>query len=587
MSGREVVIVGGGIAGLSAAFELTDPSHCRMRSKGCTCHGERRDKACSLPRKVSVYELRNVLGGKGASVRNVELDHRIEEHGLHIWFGYYENAFRLLDRCHRELDERAARGKPRWSSALTHVADGFRPASTVGLAEDDAYGAWTRWWTTFPEDNALPWNRRELDQPAEFDLRWFLPEIGRRTTGLLHAAVRSLLTGDDPGELEQVIEAADLALGDLDPVLDRLLSAALRWSNYLRRQSGHLPRPALVALALTSLRANDQLLDYIRESRDLDIAGSPAVRRSMTIVDLLVGATRGLLEAGIATDADIDRLDDWEWSEWLAAHGVLSSSRDSTLVRALSYCLPFAYERGSRDLPSFSAAVGLRLFLRTFFTYRGALMWKMNHGMGEVVFAPLYELLRKRGVEFHFEHALSGLEIADAHVTGLRFERPRAEPENRREHWPLELEIGESKLPYWPLSDLAAEHRTLRLKTKSRDVVFALPLPALVEAAPSLFEETETGKPRYPRWYDLIKGRQRSDGTRTAGIESVATQSAQLWLTRATPAALGWPHDVTVSGFSEPFDTFSDMSELLASEPVPERGPVPLGLVYLCSTRDG
>ena len=29
---------------------------------------------------------------------------RIEEHGLHLWLGYYENAFRLLRECYAELD---------------------------------------------------------------------------------------------------------------------------------------------------------------------------------------------------------------------------------------------------------------------------------------------------------------------------------------------------------------------------------------------------------------------------------------------------------------------------------------------------
>jgi hypothetical protein len=40
---------------------------------------------------------------------------------------------------------------------------------------------------------------------------------------------------------------------------------------------------------------------------------------------------------------------------------------------------------------------------------------------------------------------------------------------------------------------------------------------------------------------------------------------------------------VTASGFSEPFDTFSDMTHLLRSERTPSQGPSPRGLVYLCS----
>ena len=40
------------------------------------------------------------LGGKGASGR--DNDGRVVEHGLHIWFGCYENAFRMLEAVYQE-----------------------------------------------------------------------------------------------------------------------------------------------------------------------------------------------------------------------------------------------------------------------------------------------------------------------------------------------------------------------------------------------------------------------------------------------------------------------------------------------------
>ena len=45
------------------------------------------------------------LGGKGASGRNAEYGERIEEHGLHIWFGFYDNAFKTIQAAY----ERGAR----------------------------------------------------------------------------------------------------------------------------------------------------------------------------------------------------------------------------------------------------------------------------------------------------------------------------------------------------------------------------------------------------------------------------------------------------------------------------------------------
>ena len=79
----EVAVIGGGCASITAAFELTRPEHTGKYH-------------------VTVYQLGWRLGGKGASGRGVA--DRIEEHGLHLWMGFYENAFRLLRECYAELD---------------------------------------------------------------------------------------------------------------------------------------------------------------------------------------------------------------------------------------------------------------------------------------------------------------------------------------------------------------------------------------------------------------------------------------------------------------------------------------------------
>ena len=72
------------MAGLAAAWRLSEPGW--------------RDELES----ITVYQRGWRLGGKGASSRGP--NGRIEEHGLHLWLGYYENAFRLLRECYAELD---------------------------------------------------------------------------------------------------------------------------------------------------------------------------------------------------------------------------------------------------------------------------------------------------------------------------------------------------------------------------------------------------------------------------------------------------------------------------------------------------
>src|SRR3954467_8424774 len=120
----KVAILGGGMAGVSAAWRLSEPGG---------PHGV--DSITLHPRGWR-------LGGKGASHRGV--NGRIEEHGLHIWLGYYDNAFRLMRECYGELDRpRRAPG-----CAIQTWRDAFAPSSLIGL--EDNYGAvWSTWVADF------------------------------------------------------------------------------------------------------------------------------------------------------------------------------------------------------------------------------------------------------------------------------------------------------------------------------------------------------------------------------------------------------------------------------------------------------
>ena len=50
------------------------------------------------------------------------------------------------------------------------------------------------------------------------------------------------------------------------------------------------------------------------------------------------------------------------------------------------------------ERPRIAAGQAMRGAVRAFFTYRGAFFWKMRAGMGDVVFAPFFEALKRRGV---------------------------------------------------------------------------------------------------------------------------------------------------------------------------------------------
>src|SRR5277367_1341738 len=93
-SKRKIAVLGGGVGAMSAVFELTSVPGWDQRFE------------------ITVYQLGWRLGGKGASGRDRAVKDRIYEHGLHLWMGFYENAFRQVRDAYREWNTKGYAPKP-------------------------------------------------------------------------------------------------------------------------------------------------------------------------------------------------------------------------------------------------------------------------------------------------------------------------------------------------------------------------------------------------------------------------------------------------------------------------------------------
>ncbi|MBL0171161.1 MAG: hypothetical protein IPP90_10595 [Gemmatimonadaceae bacterium] len=85
--------------------------------------------------------------------------------------------------------------------------------------------------------------------------------------------------------------------------------------------------------------------------------------------------------------------------------------------------------------------------LRGCFQYQGAFMWEMQSGMGDTIFAPYYDVLVQRGVQFKFFHQVRELELSPdaSRIQTIHIER-QAEPRDGR-YDPL---IDINGLRCWP-----------------------------------------------------------------------------------------------------------------------------------------
>ena len=537
--------------------------------------------------QVTVYQMGWRLGGKGASGRGVA--DRIEEHGLHLWMGFYENAFRLMRECYAE--RHVAFPECRFAD----WRDAFQPAPDVAVADRTGQG-WEFWLAHFPPGRGEPGDPLTPDSP--FTVLSYLRqsamligellrsasalESGRRQAGdsgasprdrsaapspdALAAATDTLLRYGQLATTAALFEASDILLQTIDTFFPQVF-----------RDGAAFPLRLIEAIAAGARRQLEHL-----------VTGDSELRRIWQVIDLILAILRGATLNGMAVDPrGFDAINDHDWREWLRMNGASEQSLDCGFMRGI-YDLAFAFEDGDVKRPRLAAGVALRGAMRMFFTYRGALFWRMSAGMGDIVFAPLYQVLKARGVRFEFFHRLRNVKLAPhqkderPYVKALQFD-VQARVKGGGEYRPL---VDVHGVPSWPSHPdyrqlvngraLAGEDRafeaiwekrsagrkTLRVTSDFDFVVLGVSIGAVPHLARELID-------REPRWRDMVRY-----------VKTVPTQAFQIWL-RKDMRELGWAHPpVNLSGFMEPFDTWADMGHLIPEESW--RDPVK-SIAYFCS----
>jgi uncharacterized protein with NAD-binding domain and iron-sulfur cluster len=579
----EVAIIGGGCASIAAAFELTRPSH-----KGAY--------------HVTIYQLGWRLGGKGASGRGPA--GRIEEHGLHVWLGCYDNAFQLLRECYDELNAKARKAKGRDPKAqdaeklLRNWSHFFLPDSHIAVAGLSTDGGWVNWAAHFPPAPGLPGD--PINEQNPFALTYYFA----RAISLLRTLLLGLETFRASG--------ASSVDADVDPTTDpgtaegNAADIAARITALLR--GGALASAAIVveALALVEAALNsmprapesmllpvlEAIASALRKQFEAIVASDDRTRHQWEIIDLVLANIVGAVRYKLLTDPrGLDAINHIDHRAWLRENGASERAVNSPFTRAL-YDLTMAYEGGDPDRPAIAAGAALRGALRFFFCYRGALFWKMRAGMGDVVFAPFYEVLCARGATFKFFHRLRNVKLADPrrlapgekqYVEALEFD-VQAETLEGDEYRPL---IDVNGMYCWPSEpDLSQLKDGARMQREKRD-----------------FEshwdrrKVSTKKLKVTRDFDFVVlgvgigalpyvcGEVIATNTRwramAENIKTVATQAFQIWLS-ADLQELGWDiPPVTLTSFVKPFDTWADMGHVVPAENWPD--PQPRTSAYFCN----
>ena len=459
---ERVLILGGGLGALSTAFELSRTEELRRKYD------------------VRVLARGHLLGGKGASWRNRQRGDRIEEHGLHVIFGFYHNFIRQLREVYEAADRPAEVGPSSFDEAFTpqdvvvfHDGDHSYPVRFPRTPE--AYGS----------------GPKSLTQQVQFLLmlgQWF---FGKGFAGLFK---HTLLPGGNRVVKEIAVSVATLAKGVAD--------------------------------------------------------------------DILVGRK---------TWEELDRLD---FREWMESHKVVPGfDIANSAIMQVPYDGVFAYEGWDQSRPRLSAGMAARGLLKLATDYQRSVFYEMNAGMGEAVFAPMFEVLRARGVKVEFFAHVDEARMTGTSVEEVVYSRQAEVLAGAEGYDPLETVRG---IRCWrqhpdpaqlePESPALAEdpnhdssHRrigeaiTLRAGADFDWVVCALPAPITAR----VFRSAPAGS-----------------ALRTVGdIPTVATLHLQTWWSDH-PRTLGENWQATLlGGFPHPLNSLQENSRLLAVEGWPLDGP--------------
>lgn len=551
-SRHRIAILGGGCGGLSTAYWLSASEELRKRYL------------------ITVYTTGWRLGGKGASGRDADQHERILEHGLHMMMGFYDVVFRTLRDCWAEL-------APGPDSAFRTWTEAFEPQREVTL--------WLRPSQTDASAPPQPWNLHLPKLPGEpGDGPLLLPPetdyLHEAISRLLHHLSDELLPAMEPHVAAPAAQAHPVshlrkALDEALQNLENLASATVRTMLILLLEGVQKVFASLVAPS--SQRAPVSLERY----------------KLYIVFELALACAIGLLKDILPHGAQgYSRIDDQDFKDWLVAHGASREAAESAPIMCL-YDLAFAFPGGASGKPADGrAAAGafLSLLLRMSLTYRNAPIWKMCAGMGDVIFTPLYQVLRRRGVRFEFFHRVDALRLsADGHhverielseqarllqspyrpTRSVRFVNGRS-----WDCWPStpqwdQLEDGEalrkSGVDFedpWTLN--RAGQKTLQRDTDFDDVVLAIPPDA---SAPL----TQDLRAR-PRWAAMLDN-----------ASSVATLSCQLWL-QPDLHQLGWIGGETVATDDDgDLQSWGEMDQVLDAEAWPPEAR-PHACAYFCGT---
>ena len=127
----------------------------------------------------------------------------------------------------------------------------------------------------------------------------------------------------------------------------------------------------------------------------------------LSIIDTTTTVVIGFMEDNLL-ERGLFSINHLDLRQWLKKHGASKITLDSGFVLA-HYDEVISYINGDMHKPDMEAGTALQLYLPLYFCCKEAVYWDHEAGLGDAIFAPIYEVLKRRGVHFKFFHKVEKL----------------------------------------------------------------------------------------------------------------------------------------------------------------------------------
>lgn len=585
---KKIAVLGGGLSAMTTIYHLMQEPDWQQKYD------------------ITVYQLGWRIGGKGASGVNTDVANRIEEHGLHLWMGFYENAFLMMENVYKDLQRSP-------DMPLPTLEDAFKTHNFF-VFEEYINNEWLDWKIDFPTlpgtpgDGLMPNNRQFWERWINFivqQIRLYYesnaPNNGWKENWSFVSRIwkkANQPATDEMHPLEKKVYAwiKDTVNSLEKKVIDGVLSAGEKMLNNMLHLLQNVDKDintekeeSLLFIVLKRLRK------WFWQTLEPQIVSNNLARRLWIIIDLSSTLIKGLLKDKIIVVENgkmifnFDQVNEEDYTEWLIRHGANKEyTINSPLVRSM-YDGPFSFVKGDTTKPNIEAGTILRIFLRLAFTCKKSVVWKMQAGMGDTIFAPIYELMKREGIKFKFFQNVRNLKLS----ADKTFVESIEIGEQVTLVQPYEPLININGLPCWPTKPnyayidaeeaqaLQAQNIDLECHWRTWQDRNIIHLQKGID-----FDEVVVGFSlgSVPHICRELVSANKAWQQMTTHVQTVQTQAYQLWFNQ-NAKTLQVHENKLVSTYTEPVDTFAAMNHLLKLEQWTPAQNVQY-LAYFCGVLD-